>query len=65
MCYVPGPSQMAMLDEIARELHSEGLPDDLDGESVEDLHSDPDFLNDDTDADVELLTDDGDSAGPQ
>jgi hypothetical protein len=54
-----------MLDEIARELHSEGLPDDLDGESVEDLHSDPDFLNDDTDADVELLTDDGDSAGPQ
>jgi hypothetical protein len=62
MCYVPGPSQMAMMDEVARELYSEGMPETAEKRD-ETAESDPDFLNDDSDADTELLTDDSDTAG--
>jgi hypothetical protein len=62
MCYVPGPSQMEMMDEIARELHDEGMPETVE-QSKQETASDPDFLNDTSDADTELLTDDSDSAG--
>jgi hypothetical protein len=63
MCYVPGPSQMEMMDEVARELYNEGMPETVEESKDKVTGSDPDFLNDTSDTDTELLTDDSDSAG--